>query len=171
MKGASVFPKLLRTTTEEFTPSIIVESKSYVVVRIAKEAAKTNVYWQLQDPIFSLLELGFEWPSGRLVHCSIPLFNGLVEKVESRAGLPMEKGTPYFEMSDWPVKPNGGQGISGGVLQEPGRIRILSAPSMLSIIAKEGFTRRSILYGAQIVCDFNELEELIALRFIGGYSV
>jgi hypothetical protein len=79
-----MFPTLARISGEPYEAVITAEWKGYITVRIGMNPRAVNLYWQLVDPEFSLLELGFESPSGRLVACSVPLFNAEVENGESR---------------------------------------------------------------------------------------
>ncbi len=74
-----MFPKLARVSSDKYEAVVNVEWKGYITVAIDRNPRATNLYWQLVDPVFSLLELGFEHPSGRLVKCAVPLFNGEVE--------------------------------------------------------------------------------------------
>jgi hypothetical protein len=91
-----MYPRLLRTSPEQFTAEVVAERKGYITVRIGKNPRALNLYWQLVDPTFSLLELGFEWPSGRLVHCSVPLFNGEVEEDRARGFPNAVPGAPFL---------------------------------------------------------------------------
>ena len=71
-----MFPKLARVSNDKYEAVVNVERKGYITVAIARNPRATNLYWQLVDPVFSLLELGFEHPSGRLVKCAVPFFDG-----------------------------------------------------------------------------------------------
>ena len=166
-----MFPKLLRVTDEYYQPEIVVESKGYITVRIGKSLKATHVYWQLVDPVFSLLQLGFEWPSGRLVHCSVPLFKGDVETLETDPGLGGTVGTPFFDLSKWPVCVTEGRDVSGNVIEEPGKTRLQRSRNALSILAREGTRQRSVVYGGKVVCDFDRNDELTDLTLLGFYPI
>jgi hypothetical protein len=166
-----MFPRLLRVSNEQYRPEIIVESKGYITVRVGKSQEATHVYWQLVDPEFSLLQLGFEWPSGRLVHCSVPLFNGDVETIEGDPANEGVAGTPFFDLSRWPVRVTEGKKVSGDVIEESGRIRLQRSRNALSILAREGTQQRSVVYGGTVVCDFDRADELMALSLLGSFPI
>lgn len=163
-----MFPKLLRITNEMYQPEILVESKSYITVRIGKSLNEEHLYWQLVDPVFSLLQLGFELSTGRLVHCSVPLFNGEVEAVEVQPLQSAVAGVPHFDVSAWPVKET--KGKSGSVMEQPGRIRLRRSSNALAIVAQEVVCRRSVAYGETVVCHFDRADELIGLTLRGNFS-
>jgi hypothetical protein len=166
-----MFPRLVRVTDERYAPRIAVESKGYIVVGIGQSAKATNLYWQFVDPIFSLLQLGFEWPTGRLVHCSIPLFNGEVENGDAAQLCEPTAGTPYFDLSTWPLRITETKGVFGNVVQEQGRIKLVRTKNSLSIVAKECLRSRSVVYGDAFVCHFDEGDELVGLTLIGVFRV
>src|SRR6202521_1815973 len=72
----------------------------------------------------SLLELGFEWPSGRLTHCAVPLFNGEVEDCQTETLPNAPPGTPFFDLSPWAVKVSN-PAARGNHVEQPGRIRLV----------------------------------------------
>lgn len=165
-----MFPRLVKVTDERFIPEIVVESKGYIMVRIGRNSHATTVYWHFVDPVFSLLELGFESPSGRLIDCSIPLFNGEVENGEIDPLGDTVVGAPYFDLSKWPLRITE-KGVFGHVIDEQGRIRLVRSQNALSIIAKESPRSRSVLYGDTLVCHFDKEDELSALTLRGTFSV
>jgi hypothetical protein len=164
-----MFPRLLRVTDEYYQPEIAVESKGYITVRVGKSQKATHVYWQLVDPVFSLLQLGFEWPSGRLVHCSVPLFKGDVEILDADPAPGGTVGTPFFDLSKWPVRVTEGKDVSGNVIEESGQIRLQRSRNALSILARESTRQRSVVYGGTVVCDFDPYDELAALTLLGSF--
>ena len=166
-----MFPKMLRVANEYYKTQVSVESKAYITVRIGKSQTATHAYWQLVDPNFSLLQLGFEWPSGRLVHCSVPLFNGQVEMVQNDARFETVVGAPFFDISMWPLYITEGKGVSGNVIEELGRIRLQRSSNTLSILASDRVPQRSILYGDAVMCHLDANDEFTALTLVGPFSI
>jgi hypothetical protein len=165
-----MFPKLARASSDRHEAVVNVESKGYITVAIARNPRATNVYWQLVDPVFSLLELGFEHPSGRLVKCAVPLFNGDVEDRRTETLPSAVQGTPFFDLSHWTVNPDNPADRSNH-LEQPGRIRLLKKQNGLSIICKDGPALRSVLYGEKLICEFGEGDELVALTLAGDFPI
>jgi hypothetical protein len=165
-----MLPKLVSVTDEPCVPTIEVESKGYIMVRISKRPSVPHVYWQFVDPVYSLLQLGFEWPSGRFDDCSIPLFNGHVEEadVELPAG---ENGMLYFDVSAWPVRVVEGKGVYGNVIEVPGRIRLVKSANALTIVIKEQPPTRSMFCGDALVCGLDQDNELATITLIGVFAV
>jgi len=165
-----MFPRLLRVTDASYQPEITVESKSYITVRLGKSRGGTHVYWQLVDPVFSLLELGFEHPSGRLVKCAVPLFNGELEDQQAQPLARATPGTPFFDLAPWPVNASN-PAARANHLEQSGRIRLTKKHGGLSIICKDSPTLRSVLYGEKLICEFGEADELVALTLVGDFSL
>jgi hypothetical protein len=165
-----MFPKLLRGADDHSIPAINVESKGYIMVRLGTPPGAMHVYWHLVDPLFSLLELGFEWPSGRLFDCSVPLFNGEVE--DGGMGPPLEptKGTPFFDLSEWSVD-EGDRCARGNFLKQSGRLRVLRGMNAVSIVVKQSPRRRSLVCGESLICDFDKDDELCALTLLGSFLI
>lgn len=165
-----MFPKLTQVSEGRYSPEINVEGKGYVTVDIARNPQATNLYWQLVDPAFSLLELGFEWPSGRLVNCAVPLFKGEVEDDQSQTVRQGIAGTPFFDLAPWPLQVSDRE-VRGNHLRHPGRIRLLKGQNALSIICQNGSPFHSITYGGKLVCDFGMNNEIVALNLLGNFSL
>jgi hypothetical protein len=146
-------PKLVRIEPDRYSPVVKIESPSYITVRVSKSVHDPNVYWQLVDPTFSLLELGFDARSGRLVSCSVPLFNGNVgehDEALGHAGLP---GTPIFEMKPWTSLVGAGE-IPRGVLKTAGRIRLDRYSDALVINISAEATSTVVVSGGNFACCF-----------------
>ncbi len=164
-----MFPKLIQVSEVRYEPEIAVEGKGYITVNIGRDSRATNLYWRLVDPVFSLLELGFEHPSGRLMNCAVPLFNGEIETSEAQAVV-TGSGTPFFDLSPWPLCVTGTV-IRGRHLSQEGRIRMTRLPNGLSIVLKEATWVRSIAYGSSLVCSVDESNELSAINLVGEFDV
>jgi hypothetical protein len=165
-----MFPKLARVSNDRYEAVVDVEWKGYMTAKIGWNFRSTNLYWQLVDPVFSLLELGFEHPSGRLVHCAVPLFNGDVEDRRMESFPNAVQGTPLFDLSCWTVNPDNPAAHSNH-LEQPGRIRLVKKENGLSIICKDRPTLRSVLYGEKLICEFGEGDELVALSLVGDFPI
>ncbi len=165
-----MFPKLTRVSNDNYEAVINVERKGYITVAIARNPRATNVYWQLVDPVFSLLELGFEHPTGRLVKCAVPLFNGEVEDQQTQARPRAVAGTPLFDLRPWRVDVSN-PAAHGNHLEQPGRIRLLKGQRGLTIVGKDGPPLKSVAYGGSLVCDFGEADELLALTLVGDFPL
>jgi hypothetical protein len=165
-----MFPKLSRLSDDQHAAQITVEWKGYITAKIDWNLRATNVYWQLVDPVFSLLELGFEWPSGRLTHCAVPLFNGDVEDRQTESLQHAVQGTPLFDLSHWTVNSDNPAARSNH-LEQSGRIRLMKKENGLSIICKDSPALRSVAYGGNLVCDFGEGDELVALSLVGDFPL
>lgn len=165
-----MFPKLSRLSDDQYAAQITVAWKGYITAEVDWNPRATNVYWQLVDPVFSLLELGFESPSGRLTHCAVPLFNGDVEDRRTEPLPNAVQGAPLFDLSLWTVNPDN-PAARGNHLEHPGRIRLLKKQNGFSIVCQEGTPLRSVAYGKKIICDFGEGDELVALGLIGDFPI
>jgi hypothetical protein len=165
-----MFPKLSRVSSDKHETVINVERKGYITVAVARNPRATNVYWQLVDPTFSLLELGFEYPSGRLVKCAVPLFNGKVEDQQTHPLPSATAGTPFFDLESWSVDVSN-PAARGNHLEQPGRIRLVKKQRGLTIICRDSQRLRSVAYGESLVCDFGEADELLALTLIGDFQL
>jgi len=165
-----VFPKLSRLSDDQHAAQVTVEWKGYITAKIDWDFRSTNLYWQFVDPDFSLLELGFEWPSGRLTHCAIPLFNGEVEDCQTETLPNAPPGTPFFDLSPWAVQVSN-PAARGNHLEQPGRIRLVKKHGGLRIVCNDRPPLRSLAYGGRVVCDFGEGDELNALTLVGDFSV
>jgi hypothetical protein len=165
-----MFPKLARVSNDKYEEAVNVEWKGYITVDIARNPRATNVYWQLVDPVFSLLELGFEHPSGRLMNCAVPLFNGEVEDREIQSLPQATQGTPFFDLAPWLVNVSN-PAARANHLEQSGRIRLTKKHGGLSIICKDSPTLRSVLYGEKLICEFGEGDELVALTLVGDFPL
>ncbi len=165
-----MFPKLERISGEAYEAVITIESKGYIMVDIARDHRATNVYWQLVDPDFSLLQLGFEYPSGRLVKCAVPLFNGEVEHQQTQTLPKATPGTPFFDISPWAVDVSNPAARSNH-LEQHGRIRLVRKQDGLSIVYKDAASPHSVTYGGNVLCDFGEGGELVALSLRGDFPI
>jgi len=165
-----MFPKLARVSNDKYEAVINVEWKGYITVAIARNFRATNLYWQLVDPVFSQLELGFEYPSGRLVNCAVPLFNGEVEDQQAHTLPSATSGTPFFDLGPWSVNVSD-PAARGNHLEQPGRIRLVKKQRGLTIICKDGHPLRSVAYGGRLVCDFGEAGELLAITLTGDFPL
>jgi len=165
-----MLPKLSRLSNDQYTAQVTVEWKGYITAEIDWNFRATNLYWQLVDPKFSQLELGFEHPSGRLVKCAVPLFNGDVEDQRSEVLLSATPGTPFFDLSPWPLQVSE-QEIHGNHIEQPGRIRLARKHNGLSIICRNNSPRRSVIYADSLVCDFGEGDELVAITLVGDFPL
>jgi len=165
-----MFPKLAKVSEEQYRPDISVQGKGYITICVARNSRATNVYWQLVDPDFSLLELGFEWPSGRLINCAVSLFNGEVEDCQNQTPPQGNPGTPMFDLSPWPLQVSERE-VRGSHIKQPGRIRLLKKHKGVSIVCQEGFPLRSVEYGGKLVCDFGGGNELLALSLVGDFPL
>jgi len=165
-----MFPILASISDEHYEATVVVEKKSYITAKIAWDAGATSLYWQLVDPEFSLLELGFEWPSGRLVKCAVPLFNGEVEDKQSESLPSATPGTPFFDLSLWTVDTTD-PAARGNHLDEPGRIRLVKKNGGLSIICMDSFPVSSVVYAEKLICDFGPRGELIAITLVGHFPL
>ena len=166
-----MFPRLVRTSSNHYTAEIVVEWKGYITVDIGWNSRSTNLYWQFVDPKFSLIELGFEWPSGRLVHCAVPLFNGEVEEYQTRPLPDTVIGTPCFDLSPWPVHFSERGGERGQHIEQPGRIRLVKYANQLLIVIKDGHPLQSVLYADKLICNFGEDSELLSLGLKGPFPL
>lgn len=164
-----MYPRLLRTSREHFTAEIVVERKGYITARIGKNPHALNLYWKLVDPTFSLLELGFEWPSGRLVHCSVPLFNGEVEEAKAVSSSNRVLATPFFDLSLWPPNVSESKGNRSHHIEQAGRIRLLKSDNLLTIVIKEGPTSQSLLYANEVVSNVAADGDLLAIGLKGSF--
>lgn len=165
-----MFPKLSRVSSDKYEAVVNVERRGYITVDIARNPRATNLYWQLVDPKFSQLELGFEHPSGRLVKCAVPLFNGEVENQQTHRPPIATSGTPFFELEPWPVDVSN-PAARGNHLEQPGRIRLVKRQQGLTIICQDGHPVRSIAYGRSLGCDFGDADELLALTLVGDFPI
>ena len=165
-----MFPKLERVSDETYEAVFAVGWKGYITVDIARNPRATNLYWQLIDPVFSQLELGFEHPSGRLVKCAVPLFNGEVEDQQTQPLPRTTPGTPFFDLAPWPVNVSN-PAARANHLEQSGRIRLAKRLGGLSIICKDSLTLRSVLYGEKLICEFGEGGELVALTLMGNFPL
>jgi|SRR5215831_941153 len=165
-----MFLKLARTSVEHYEAKIVVESKGYITVDIGRNPRATNLYWQIVDTQFSLLELGFEYPSGRLVNCAVPLFNGEVENCVAEPLSHGPLGTPFFDLSPWSVDTSN-PAARGNHLEQPGRIRILRRQGGISIVCRDIPVRRSLTYGANLICGFGSEEDLVDISLIGDFPI
>lgn len=165
-----MFPKLARISDERYSAEITVEWKGYITANIGRNPRATNLYWQLVDPAFSQLELGFEHPSGRLVNCAVPLFNG---DINDQHALPLPRttaGTPFFDLAPWPVNVSN-PATRANHLEQSGRIELMRKSGGLSIICKDSPTLRSVLYGERLICEFGQAGELVALTLVGEFPL
>ena len=160
-------PKLVRVEADRYSPVVSIESPSYITVRMSKSIHAPNVYWQLVDPEFSLLELGFDASCGRLVSCSVPLFNGEVRKYDSPLGSVGLPGTPIFEMAPWTSRA-AAEDDRGTVLKSPGRIQLDQYPDALVIILKSGQIDKIVVLGEKLACRFGLDGRLHSLGLIGA---
>lgn len=165
-----MFPKLSRLSNDQHAAQITVEWKGYITAEIDWDFRATNVYWELVDPVFSQLELGFEWPSGRLTHCAVPLFNGDVEDRRTESLPDATPGTPFFDLSPWTVNITDPAARSNH-LEQTGRIKLVKKNNGLSIICRDNPALRSIAYGGNLVCNLGEGEELVALTLVGDFPL
>jgi hypothetical protein len=165
-----MFPKLVRTSAKHYSAQIVVESKGYITVDMGRNPRATNLYWQIVDPQFSLLELGFEYPSGRLVKCAVPLFNGEIESRISESLPHASPGTPFFDLSPWSVDVNN-PAARGNHLEQRGRIRLLRKHQGLSIVWSDSPVRRLLAYGTNLICSFSEEEDLVELSLVGDFQI
>lgn len=166
-----MYPQLVSTSKDRFTAEIVVEWKGYITARIGKDPRAVNLYWQLVDPKFSQLELGFESPSGRLVHCSIPLFNGEVEKRNLPRCSNCESGTPFFDLSLWSPDVSERKGNRSRHTEQAGRIRLCKSDDLLSIVIVDTQPFRSVLYADRVQCDFGLSGDLISLGLKGDFPL
>jgi hypothetical protein len=163
-----MFPRLKNTTPDRNVADITVESKSYIMARIGWDFRTKTVYWQLVDPDYSLLELGFEWPTGRLVDCSVPLFNGDIENAGREPAPKVEHGAPLFDLSLWPSeapKP----GARDNYLKQAGRISLVRTSEGVLIACQDEPRLRSIVYGEKLLCHFGQDDELVGLTLMGNF--
>lgn len=165
-----MFPKLTQVSGDMYEAKVNVEWKGYITVDIGRNPRSTNLYWQLVDPVFSLLELGFEYPSGRLVKCAVLLFNGDVEERQTESLPNAIQGTPLFDLSHWTVNPDN-PAVRSNHLEQQGRIRLLKKQNGLSIVCKDSPRLRSVTYGGNVVCDFGEGDELVAVSLVGDFPI
>jgi hypothetical protein len=165
-----MFPKLSRLSDDQYAAQITVEWKGYVTAEIDWDFRSTNLYWQFVDPVFSQLELGFEYPLGRLTHCAVPLFNGEVEDQQTQPLPQAIPGTPFFDLSPWAVDVSDPAARSNH-LEQPGRIRLVKKQNGLSIICKDSSPLHSVLYGDKLICEFGEGDELVALTLVGDFPL
>ncbi len=165
-----MFPRLARVSNDRYEAVVNVEWKGYITVAIARNPRATNLYWQLVDPVFSQLELGFEHPSGRLVKCAVPLFNGEVEDQQTQALPGATPGTPFFDLAPWPVNVSD-PAARANHLEHSGRVRLTKKHGGLSIICKDSPTLRSVLYAEKLICEFGEGDELVALTLVGDFPL
>ena len=165
-----MFPRLVRISEDLHQADVTVEWKGYITVLIDKNPRAVNLYWQIVDPVFSLLELGFEHPSGRLVKCAVPLFNGDVEDQHTEPLSNAAQGTPFFDLSPWPLQVSD-RDVRGNYLEQLGRIRLLKKQNGIMIVCKDSPPVRSLAYGEKLVCDFGEGDELVSLSLVGDFPL
>jgi hypothetical protein len=165
-----MFPKLSRTSNEKYVAEVRVERKSYVTTEIGWSFRSTNLYWKLVDPEFSLLELGFEWPSGRLVKCAVPLFNGDVEDQTTEAPPNAAPGTPFFDLSPWTAD-TANPAARSNHLEQLGRTRLVKIHNGLSIVCGNSPARHSVIYAERVICGFGGDAELVALTLVGDFPL
>lgn len=164
-----MFPKLVQLSDAQYSPEVTVEGKGYMTVDIGRNPMSVNLYWQLVDPVFSLLEMGFEYPSGRLMSCAVPLFKGEVEQSETQP-VATVSGTPLFDVSSWPLSISGRE-VRGNHIKQEGRIRLAKFADGVSIITQNTTPFRSIAYGRALLCSFDERDELSALHIVGDFHL
>ena len=121
---------------------------------------ESHVYWQLVDPKFSLIELGFEQSTGRLDHCSVPLFQGSTVRHSSKLAVLGRPGTPFFDTSEW---------VSAGKkhLLTSGRIELHQYADALRIRLREGALNSSVLAGGKFGSHFLEDGTICAIDVVG----
>jgi hypothetical protein len=142
-------PSLLKVEEDHRSGTVNVESPSYITVRIDYSVHQSNVYWQLVDPAFSLLELGFDANTGRLTSGSIPLFNGVVSQHDSTLALHGAKGTPVFNMEPWKTEPISRM-TPRPVIKTPGRIQLNQYSDALVITIAPGTSKTIVMSGENL---------------------
>jgi hypothetical protein len=166
-----MFPKLVQVSDAQCSPEINVEGKGYITVDMGRNPRANNLYWQLVDPVFSLLELGFERPSGRLINCAVPLFKGEIEDCQTQILPNGTAGTPFFDLSPWPVDLPESGGNRGHHIKQAGRIRLLKSDGLLSIVIKDSHPFQSLLYAGKIICNFGKDGTLLSLGLKGSFRL
>lgn len=157
-------PGLVRVEADCYWPEITVESRSYIQVRVDKSVHDLNLYWQLVDPEFSLLELGFN-PDGRMVSLSIPLFNGNVGRHDTRFSRASSHGTPIFELKPWRVGTEIGQSQET-ILKTLGRIEIDRYRNALVITVTSEAIASAVLSGGNLLSCFDAKNRLCCVGLL-----
>jgi hypothetical protein len=160
-------PKLEEVAPDVFAPSVIVEMSGYVyiTVRIHKSLSARNVYWHLVDPIFSLLELGFEMSSRRLTHISIPVFKGPIST--KKYILPAcTRGDPLFNMKEMALAHE--QATSAPeVIKHQGRISLNRSGDDIDILLENSNIMQVICCQDKVAYGFNVDGRLCLIRLCG----
>jgi hypothetical protein len=160
------YPQLVRVEADRYSPVVNIESPSYITVRVSKSVHNRNVYWQQVEPSFSLLELGFDANSGRLVSCSVPLFNGSVRTRDGTVGDGGIPGTPIFDMELWTSGSDRDQ-VSTTVQKVPGRIRLDQYSDALVITISPGEGSTMIVSGHKLAYCFGRNGRLQSIHLCG----
>jgi hypothetical protein len=98
------------------------------------------------------------------------LFNGEVEDQQAQPLQRATPGTPFFDLTPWPVNVSN-PAARANHLEQSGRIGLTKKHGGLSIICKDGPTLRSVLYGEKLICEFGEGGELVALTLVGDFPL
>jgi hypothetical protein len=158
-----VLPRCTQLIADRFVPAITVENPGYVyiTVRINKSFGERHVYWHLTDPAFSLLELGFEWPAGRLTAISVPLFKGAIGEALTVPGA--VRGEPLFDLHELGFD-SAGQDLAPPVIKNKGRISLHQSGEDLDIVLDESPLVRSFSCYDKVIYGLNAEDRLSFIR-------
>ena len=158
-----MLPRCVQHIPDRFVPAITVENPgyAYITVRINKSLKERNVYWHLVDPRFSLLELGFEWSTGRLTAINVPLFKGAVG--EAMAMPDSVRGEPLFDLKELGFA-SAIQELAPQVIKTSGRISLHQSGQDLDIVLHESPLARALNSCDRLIYGLNAQDRLCLIR-------
>jgi hypothetical protein len=131
------------------------------------------LYWSLVDPKFSLVEIPIDRRTGRLVGVTIPLYNGSLYSIEQNGESVSSReirGVPVIDLEPWsPALQFGRDPYENAedFYNVPGRCRIEVNADVLHVVLFPEPIRYRVLTQSSVLWEFNESEELCALRLLG----
>lgn len=154
----------LRPLTADFE----LEVHRHGVLRIGRPGRSSGVtryYWRLIDPAHSLVEIGFDPATGRLIDVCVPLFNGTVEKLSDRE-IPGEgRAAPAFDPAPW-AESEGSAKLASPTIDVAGRLRLQVRSNALRIVLFEDAIDEYRWPAANVATALNASSELIALEMV-----
>lgn len=128
--------------------------------------AVSRYYWRLVDPRFSLVEIGIDRVTGRLLSLCVPLFNGTVQDL-SYAHPPVgDRVAPVFDLASWKEVASSASGVAPTV-DLPGRCRLEVGSSCIRVELFDEVTEHWAWPADNVAVELNAVSELIAVRILG----
>lgn len=153
-----MYPRISGQVGTPYKPVIKIESPGYVtaVAEIPRDKlGQGSVYWELIDPDFSLLLLGFDARTGCLVECTVPQYKGVIAQAEGPPPWPEPiASSPAFDLSPWQdlLKRNK---TGNRVVATAGRISLVQYSPWLVIGIVESPAERATISADRLVCCFS----------------